>query len=80
METIKNIITIDNAILGGQAVFKGTRVLVESIFTHLERGISLNEFLDDFPSVTKEQAVAVLKIAEKIMTSKNIQKIYETAT
>jgi len=49
------------------------------IHMHLEKGISLNDFLEDFPSVSREQAVAVLGIAEKITTSKNIQEIYETA-
>ena len=79
METIKNIINIDNDILGGQQVFIGTRVPIESLFTHLEQGISLDEFLEDFPTVTKELAVAVLAIAEKLLTSKNIQKLYEAA-
>ena len=50
---IKELITIDNEILGGQTVFKGTRVLVETLFDHLEAGISLDEFLEDFPTVTK---------------------------
>jgi len=45
----------------------------------LEKGISLDEFLSDFPSVTKEQAIAVIEIASKILTSKNIEKIYEAA-
>ena len=79
METIKELINIDNDIQGGQAVFMGTRVPIESLFVHLEKGISLDEFLDDFPTVTKSQAIAVLEIAGKIMTSKNIKKIYETA-
>ena len=79
MSAIKNIITIDPEILGGQAVFKGTRVPIDSLFMHLEQGISLNEFLEDFPSVAREQAVAVLELAEKLVTSKNIQKLYETA-
>jgi len=39
----------------------------------------LNEFLEDFPTVKKEHAIAVLDIAGKILTSKNIVKIYETA-
>lgn len=52
---IRDIITIDNDILGGQLVFKGTRVPVESLFDHLEAGVSLDEFLDDFPTVSKEQ-------------------------
>jgi uncharacterized protein (DUF433 family) len=79
MLTIKEIINIDADILGGQPVFTGTRVPVESLFMHLEKGISLNEFLDDFPSVTRSQAIALLEIAEKLVTSKNIEKIYEAA-
>lgn len=79
MKNIKDLINIDSKILGGQPVFRGTRVPIETLFMHLEKGISLNEFLDDFPSVSKDQAVAVLEIAEKIITSKNIEKIYETA-
>ncbi|MDQ3099975.1 MAG: DUF433 domain-containing protein [Bacteroidota bacterium] len=79
MVAIKDMINIDEGILGGQPVFKGTRVPVESLFMHLEEGISLNEFLEDFPTVTREQAVAVLELAEKLVTSKNIQKLYEAA-
>ena len=79
MQTIKEIINIDADILGGQPVFTGTRVPVESLFMHLEKGISLDEFLDDFPSVTRSQAIALLEIAEKLITSKNIEKIYEAA-
>jgi uncharacterized protein (DUF433 family) len=45
---------------------------------HLEKGVSLDEFLEDFPTVSKEQVITVLGIAEKIMTSKNIEKLYET--
>ena len=78
MNNIKNLITIDNEILGGQPVFKNTRVPIESLFMHLEKGISMDEFLDDFPTVTKEQAVAILEIAEKIMTSQDIVRVYET--
>ncbi len=78
MNNIKNLITIDQEILGGQPVFKNTRVPIESLFMHLEKGISMDEFLEDFPTVTKEQAVAVLEIAEKIMTSQDIEKVYET--
>jgi uncharacterized protein (DUF433 family) len=79
MGNIKDIIDIDNDILGGQPVFKGSRVPVESLFSHLEKGISLDEFLDDFPTVDKAKAVAVLEIAGKIVSSKNIKAIYETA-
>ena len=79
MINVTDYISIDPEILGGQPVFKGTRVPVESLFDHLEKGISLEEFLDDFPSVTQRQAVAVLEIANKIVTSRNIQQLYETA-
>lgn len=76
---LKNLITIDPEILGGQPVFKGTRVPVETLFDHLEAGVSLDQFLDDFPTVTKEQAKAVLEVANKLLTSKNIEKLYEAA-
>lgn len=76
---LSDIITIDPEILGGQPVFKGTRVPVETLFDHLEAGISLNEFLEDFPTVEKAQAVATLEIANKLMTSKNAGNLYETA-
>ena len=79
MDSIKNIISIDSEVLGGQPVFKGTRVPVESLFLNLEKGISLDEFLEDFPTVSREQAVSILEIAEKIVTSKNFEKLYETA-
>ena len=57
---IKDIINIDPEILSGQPVFTGTRVPVETLFDHLEAGVSLDEFLYDFPGVSKEQAVALL--------------------
>ena len=75
---VNDIITIDEDILGGQPVFKGTRVPVESLFDHLEAGVPLDEFLDDFPSVSKEQAIALLDIANKLLTSKNVAQLYAT--
>jgi uncharacterized protein (DUF433 family) len=62
-------ITRDAEILGGTPVFTGTRVPVESLFDHLADGISLAEFLDDFPTVSQEQAVAVLLAAEQLVLS-----------
>jgi uncharacterized protein (DUF433 family) len=79
MYKVRDYINIDKEILGGSPVFKGTRVPVETLFLHLEKGIPLDEFLQDFPSVTKDQAIAVIEIASKILTSKNIEKIYEAA-
>jgi len=74
---IKHIINIDSEILGGQPVFTGTRVPVETLFDHLEAGVSLDEFLEDFPTVSKEQAISLLDIASKLLTSKNVESIYE---
>jgi len=75
---INEIITIDEDILGGQPVFRGTRVPVESLFDHLEAGVPLDEFLDDFPTVSKEQAIALLDVANKLLTSKNVAELYAT--
>lgn len=75
---IRSLITIDKEILGGQPVFTGTRVPVESLFDHLEAGVSLDEFLDDFPGVTRQQAVDLLEAANKILTSKNLEQLYAT--
>ena len=57
------LITVDPEIHSGTPVFAGTRVPVKTLFDHLEAGDSLEVFLDDFPSVTREQAVAVLEEA-----------------
>jgi uncharacterized protein (DUF433 family) len=77
---IHEIISVDKDVLGGQTVFKGTRVPVETLFDHLESGISLDEFLDDFPTVDRKQAIGLLNIANKILTIKNIDQIYEALT
>lgn len=74
---IQKVINIDPDILSGKPVFAGTRVPVDSLFDHLEAGVSLDEFLDDFPSVKKEQAITLLDIASKLVTSKDITKLYE---
>ena len=74
---IQDIIHIDKEIMSGQPVFVGTRVPVDSLFDHLEAGISLDEFLDDFPSVTKEQAISLLEIANKMLTSQKAGQLYE---
>lgn len=76
---LKDLITIDPDILGGQPVFQGTRVPIETLFDHLEAGVTLGEFLEDFPTVTRNQSIAVLEIANKFLTSKNVAKLYETA-
>lgn len=54
-------------ILGGTPVFIGTRVPVQSLLDYLEGGESLDTFLDHFPSVGRDQAVAVLELAKKML-------------
>jgi uncharacterized protein (DUF433 family) len=61
MQTLSNHIIVDKNIQFGKPVFKGTRVPVQSLFWHLEKGISLSEFLEDFPSVNKQDAEAVIE-------------------
>ena len=53
-------ITIDPEIVSGTPVFKGTRVPVEALISNLEAGLKVDEFLENFPTVTREQAVQVL--------------------
>ena len=59
----------DPEILGGTPVFVGTRVPVKNLFDYLEAGDSLDEFLESFPSVTREQAVATLELAREAVAS-----------
>jgi len=58
-------IWVDPERLSGAPCFKGTRVPVESLFTNLESGLSLDEYLDCFPDVSREQAIAILEYAQR---------------
>ena len=51
--------------MGGELVFVGTRVPIKSLFDHLEGGSSIEDFLDGFPSVKREQVIALLKEAKR---------------
>ena len=62
-----DLITVDPDILGGTPVFKGTRVPVKSLFEYLERDYTLEEFLECFPSVTREKACKVLELSESAL-------------
>ena len=76
---LRTLITTDPDILGGQPVFAGTRIPIETLFDHLEAGVPLDEFLADFPTVSKTQAVALLETANKLLTSTNAAQIYAAA-
>jgi uncharacterized protein (DUF433 family) len=64
------LIHSDPEILGGTPVFVGTRVPVQTFVEYLERGHPLDEFLDHFPSVRREQAVAVLELAREMLLAR----------
>jgi len=64
-----DLITIDPDILGGAPVFKGTRVPVKTLFEYLENNYSLEEFLECFPSVSRELALQVLERSEQALLS-----------
>ena len=57
------VISCNLDVMGGAPVFSGTRVPVQTLLDYLEAGDSLDEFLQSFPSVTREQAVAALELA-----------------
>lgn len=59
------VVHSDPEIMGGELVFVGTRVPVYNLFDYLEAGDSLEEFLEQFPSVTREQAIAALELARE---------------
>ena len=67
MTAPSQIVHSDPEILGGTPVFVGTRVPVQTLIDYLEGGHPLDEFLDDFPSVSREQAVAALELAREAL-------------
>lgn len=62
-----NVIISDKEIMGGTPVFKGTRVPVEYLFGFLETGKSVNDFVKDYPTVKKKQAVDAIKLGENFI-------------
>ncbi len=70
-------ITVSPDIQFGKPVFQGTRVTVDTLFFHLEQGISLDEFFENFPGVSKEQVEGVLESTARLFQSPNLEKIDE---
>jgi len=67
--SLEGVIESDPEKLGGAPVFFGTRVPIQNLFDCLESGESLDQFLDQFPTVTREQAVRVLEASkERLLT------------
>lgn len=69
MENVHNseLIESDPEKLGGTPVFRGTRVPVQNLFDYLEGGDSLDVFLDDFPTVSREQSTGVLRLSSRVL-------------
>ena len=69
MAANSSVVHSDPDILGGTPVFVGTRVPVRNLLDYLQAGDSLDQFLEDFPSVTREQAVAALQLAKQMLVA-----------
>ncbi len=65
--SVDKLITCDTEIMSGTPVFKNTRVPIKNLTDYLETGESLDEFLEDFPSVSREQAVQILELATEVL-------------
>ena len=69
MTSPNGVIVRDPEVLGGTPVFRGTRVPFQTLLDYLEGGQTLNEFLDDFPTVTREAAIHALEHAKSLVVS-----------
>lgn len=69
MSSTSRVIHSDPDILGGTPVFIGTRVPMKNLIDYLEAGDSLDQFLDHFPSVSRESAIAALELAKQMLTT-----------
>jgi uncharacterized protein (DUF433 family) len=67
--TVDQVLSSDPDIQGGAVVFAGTRVPLKNLIDYLEAGDSLEQFLDDFPSVSREQAIAALELAKDALVT-----------
>jgi uncharacterized protein (DUF433 family) len=70
MPSLESVVRCDPDVLGGTPVFAGTRVPVKNLVDYLAAGDSLERFRDHFPSVTREQAVAALELANDLLTAR----------
>jgi uncharacterized protein (DUF433 family) len=65
----KDVIVKDSGILGGAPVFRGTRVPLRALFDYLEAGETIEEFLEGYPSVSREMAIAALEEAKELLSA-----------
>ena len=67
-ETVENLpISVNPEIMSGTPVFEGTRVPIEALLENLAAGVSLDEFLENFPTVSREQALAILNFSNQTL-------------
>jgi uncharacterized protein (DUF433 family) len=69
MSSTNGVVTRDRDVLGGTPVFRGTRVPFQTLLDYLEGGQTLDEFLDDFPTVTRDAAVHALEHAKSLVVN-----------
>jgi len=69
------LIVRDQETLGGMPVFAGTRVPIQTMIEYLERGLPLEEFLEDFPTVSPERARAVLNFTKQILLEQTYESV-----
>jgi uncharacterized protein (DUF433 family) len=69
MGSPESVITRNTEVLGGTPVFRGTQVPFQALLNYLEGGQTLDEFLDDFPTVTREAAVRTLEHAKSLVVN-----------
>ncbi|MEM6318253.1 MAG: DUF433 domain-containing protein [Bacteroidota bacterium] len=68
MNSVRMYLEVNPQILGGKPVLRGTRVAVQTLFDYLA-DISLEDFLEGFPSVSKEQAIGVLELSKELVNA-----------
>jgi uncharacterized protein (DUF433 family) len=71
MASLRDVIVKNPNILGGTPVFRGTRVPLQALFDSLEGGEPLEDFLEGYPSVTREMAIAALEEAQQLLSAKS---------
>lgn len=70
LRRVDEVVSVDPEVMSGVPVFRGTRVPIQTLLDHLEAGDSLKVFLDDFPTVSREQAIRFLELAgEAVITA-----------
>lgn len=69
MNSLRELFTKDPEVLGGTPVFRGTRVPFQNLLDYLEAGQTIDEFLEDFPTVARESAVEALEHAKALVIS-----------